>query len=74
MRFVGEVGEIPGGVGAWVGVELDEPTGRNDGRVKEGGTKYFVCAAKCGVFVRPERVEIGDFGVVDDLVGSDEEF
>ena len=72
VAFLGEVGEIPGGVGAWVGVRLDEPTGKNDGRV--GGTRYFECAAKCGVFVRPERVEVGEFAVVDEFAEEDEEF
>lgn len=71
MRFVGEVQEIPG-VGAWVGVELDEPTGKNDGSVK--GTKYFDCKDKYGVFVRAERVEVGDFAVLDELADEDEEF
>lgn len=70
VRFVGDVGEIPG-VGAWIGVELDEPTGKNDGSVK--GTRYFECRGNCGVFVRPERVEVGEFEVLDEL-GEDEEF
>lgn len=70
VKFVGPVPEIPG-IGAWVGIALDEPTGKNDGAVK--GTRYFGCSANCGVFVRPERVEIGDFEVIDEF-GSDEEF
>lgn len=44
---------------------LDEPTGRNDGSV--GGQRYFEAGANCGVFVRPERVEVGDFDVLDEL-------
>lgn len=72
VRFVGEVAEIPG-VGAWVGVELDEPTGKNDGSVN--GSRYFSCKANCGVFVRPERVEVGEFGMLDELAeDGDEEF
>ena len=71
VRFIGDISEIPG-VGAWVGVQLDEPTGKNDGSVK--GTRYFSCAANCGVFVRPERVEVGDFPVLDELADNDDEF
>jgi tubulin-folding cofactor B len=73
VSFVGEVPDIPS-VGAWVGVTLDEPTGKNDGSVN--GTKYFSCAPKCGVFLRAERVEIGDFPELslDDELASDEEF
>jgi tubulin-folding cofactor B len=70
VKFVGPVPEIPG-VGAWVGIALDEPTGKNDGTVK--GTRYFECGANCGVVVRPARVEVGDFDVIDEF-GSDEEF
>ncbi|GAB7354822.1 hypothetical protein MBLNU459_g5208t1 [Dothideomycetes sp. NU459] len=69
VAFVGEVAEIPG-LGAWVGVTLDEPTGKNDGSVK--GTRYFEAGANFGVFVRAERVEVGDFEV--EGLGSDEEF
>ena len=71
VRFVGDIPEIPG-VGAWIGVQLDEPTGKNDGSVK--GTRYFDCASSCGVFVRPERVEVGDFPVLDELADDDDEF
>lgn len=71
VTFVGDVFEIPG-VGAWVGVALDEPTGKNDGSVK--GKKYFACSANHGVFVRPERVEVGEFPVLDELADEDDEF
>lgn len=72
VQFVGVVNEIPGTAGPWVGVVLDEPTGKNDGEVK--GTRYFTCKANCGVFVRPERVEVGEFEVVNEFADSDEEF
>ena len=67
VAFVGDVEEIPGGGGPWVGVELDEPVGKNDGGV--GGKRYFECGQKRGVFVRAERVDVGDFGVLMDEEG-----
>ncbi|TKA83436.1 hypothetical protein B0A55_00324 [Friedmanniomyces simplex] len=37
--------------GDWVGVELEEATGKNDGSVK--GERYFECAQEYGMFLRP---------------------
>ncbi|OTA96721.1 hypothetical protein M434DRAFT_392661 [Hypoxylon sp. CO27-5] len=72
IKYIGEVKEIPGSIGAWVGVELDEPVGKNDGCI--GGTRYWGSEStlKHGVFVRPERVEVGDFPALNDLEDMEE--
>jgi tubulin-folding cofactor B len=59
VRFVGHTMFGTGG-GEWIGVEYDEPVGKNDGSVE--GERYFSCRPKHGGFVRPDVVTIGDFG------------
>jgi tubulin-folding cofactor B len=72
VEYVGEVKEIPGALGAWIGVRLDEPVGKNDGSID--GKRYWgeEGGLKNGVFVRPERVEVGDWPVLDDLEDMEE--
>ncbi|CAN8103465.1 unnamed protein product [Discula destructiva] len=53
IRFVGDTYFAPG---VWVGVELDDGTGKNDGSVQ--GEKYFDCEPGNGMFVRPSAVTI----------------
>lgn len=43
-------------VGEWVGVELDDKTGKNDGSVQ--GERYFDCPMGYGMFVKPMMVTI----------------
>ncbi|XP_021695842.1 kinesin-like protein KIF13A isoform X2 [Aedes aegypti] len=40
--------------GTWIGVELDTPTGKNDGTVQ--GIQYFNCKQKHGIFVRVDKL------------------
>ncbi|KAH9827646.1 dynactin [Teratosphaeria destructans] len=51
IRFVGTTSFQ---VGEWVGVELEEPTGKNDGSVK--GERYFECEQGFGMFLKPGGV------------------
>ena len=44
--------------GEWVGVELDEATGKNDGEVQ--GQRYFACPQGYGMFIRPNVATIID--------------
>lgn len=51
ILFVGQTSFSPG---VWVGVELDEMNGKNDGTVQ--GKRYFDCQDGYGVFARPGKV------------------
>eukprot|EP00929_Paragymnodinium_shiwhaense_P024246 TRINITY_DN14981_c0_g1_i1.p1 TRINITY_DN14981_c0_g1~~TRINITY_DN14981_c0_g1_i1.p1 ORF type:complete len:1589 (-),score=374.84 TRINITY_DN14981_c0_g1_i1:70-4836(-) len=51
VRFVGSV-EFA--TGTWVGIELEEAKGKNDGCVK--GVRYFQCKQYHGLFCRPSLV------------------
>ncbi|TBU58180.1 dynactin [Dichomitus squalens] len=66
---LGAIVEIPAGrgvvrfagatsfsAGKWIGIELAEPNGKNDGTVQ--GIKYFTCKPNYGVFVRPSQVKV----------------
>jgi len=53
VRFYGATSFSPG---KWVGVELNEPAGKNDGTVQ--GVKYFTCKPNHGMFIRPSQVKI----------------
>lgn len=68
IRFVGEASMGRGGI--WIGVELDEPMGKGDGSVE--GKRFFTCLPKHAVFVRPEKVTVGDFPE-EDLFADDDD-
>ncbi|XP_062863761.1 CAP-Gly domain-containing linker protein 4 isoform X2 [Trichomycterus rosablanca] len=52
VRFYGKTSFAPG---IWLGIDLDKPSGKNDGCV--GGVKYFSCPPNHGVFAPPSRVQ-----------------
>ncbi|XP_067471473.1 CAP-Gly domain-containing linker protein 4-like isoform X1 [Thunnus thynnus] len=52
VQFCGKTSFAPG---LWLGIELDKPSGKNDGSV--GGVRYFSCPPKHGVFAPPSRVQ-----------------
>uniref|UniRef100_A0A8C5ATJ6 CAP-Gly domain-containing protein n=1 Tax=Gadus morhua TaxID=8049 RepID=A0A8C5ATJ6_GADMO len=52
VQFCGQTSFAPG---LWLGIELDKPSGKNDGSV--GGLRYFSCPPKHGVFAPPSRVQ-----------------
>ena len=60
IRWIGELekGDINRG-GYWVGIALDEPSGKNDGSYK--GIKFFSCPMNYGIFARGPNVVVGDF-------------
>ena len=53
MRFEGATSFA---AGEWVGVELDEPLGKNDGAVQ--GVRYFSCREKHGIFCKASFLEV----------------
>ncbi|KAI8625861.1 dynein associated protein-domain-containing protein [Xylariaceae sp. FL1651] len=53
VRFVGQTHFA---VGDWIGVELEDDSGKNDGAVQ--GERYFDCSPGRGMFVRPTTVTI----------------
>lgn len=61
VKYVGKIEGL--GDGFFVGVKLDEPFLNSDGIVK--GVKYFECPKKYGMFVRPNKLEVGDFPELD---------
>lgn len=53
------VGKVTGKEGYHVGIFLDEPVGNCDGTI--GKTRLFQCPAKCGLYVKPKDILVGDY-------------
>lgn len=53
VRFIGTTQFA---TGKWIGVELDESSGKNDGSVQ--GVQYFQCSQNCGIFCRETQIEL----------------
>jgi CAP-Gly domain len=53
VRYAGQPDFAPG---EWIGVELEDGSGKNDGSVK--GQRYFDCEMGRGMFLRPTAVRI----------------
>ncbi|XP_031557879.1 CAP-Gly domain-containing linker protein 3-like isoform X2 [Actinia tenebrosa] len=49
------IGQTQFASGWWLGVELDQPVGKNDGSV--GGVRYFTCKPRYGVFAPVTKVK-----------------
>jgi len=58
IRFMGETQFAPG---VWVGVELDEPHGKNDGSVS--GVRYFECRMNYGIFAQQMKIQRCEHGI-----------
>ena len=48
------IGNLHFTAGDWVGVELEDASGKNDGSAK--GERYFECATGYGIFLRPTMI------------------
>ena len=58
MAAIRYVGSTKFAVGDWVGVVLDDATGKNDGSVQ--GHRYFECLPGHGMFIRPTAARVID--------------
>lgn len=67
-------GNIAGLKGNWIGVDLDEPLGHNDGKGPDG-VQYFECKGdNYGCFVKHYNVQVGpQFTERDPFASSDDE-
>lgn len=70
VRFVGATEFGAADESVWVGVEWDEPVGKNDGEV--AGKRYFQTGPLRASFVRSDKVTPGDFPEEDPFAEDDD--
>lgn len=58
--------------GKWIGIELYEKNGKNDGSVE--GISYFRCEPGHGVFVRPSQIKTVHGSELDSVGGTERVF
>lgn len=71
VKYIGKIQSLDEGKTFWVGIEFDEPVGKNDGSLD--GVRYFNAKNGYGSFVAPKKVEIGDFPEEHFMNSDDEE-
>ena len=75
IRFIGQVPELCAGSSTWLGIEYDEPVGKNNGCVQ--GRRVFNCrGSNYGGFAKPENVSVGEHftpELADELDFSEDE-
>ena len=70
IKYIGQMGGMPG---TWIGIDLDEPLGHNDGTGPDG-IGYFECKGESyGCFAKHYNVNVGDFPELDPFASSDDE-
>lgn len=70
VKYVGAIPALDEGKGVWVGVAFDEPVGKNDGLI--GSVRLFSAKPNHGSFVRPSKVDVGDYPELDPFASDDE--
>ncbi|KAK8808447.1 hypothetical protein WA158_008348 [Blastocystis sp. Blastoise] len=72
VKWIGEYKEAKQAQkGYWVGVQFDEPVGKNNGSLN--GVQYFSCPQHYGGFVRGTNVQVGDYPEEEINMDSDED-
>lgn len=61
------IGQTQFAEGIWCGIELETPSGKNDGSVN--GETYFQCPPNCGVFVEFKNIELKEhFDIAKEII------